>query len=171
MRIHAHIRHIGVVMLAAGVLACNNVTRSASDAPLPSGLMVFPGATNVVRTQDFAGVVRFELDDPYPAQKSIGVLESQLRKDGWTPQADDFMSAGSPPRRLREWLEVDAPGEHVFMWVGQWVDARGNIAHYLMTYRVPFWKNQRKPTGPLRVQGIIYSPSAAHALTNSARVN
>jgi len=63
------IRSYGVVMLAAGVLACNNVTRNAGDAPLPSGLIVLPGATNVVRTPDFSGVVRFQLDEAYPAPK------------------------------------------------------------------------------------------------------
>ena len=65
----SHIRSYGPVMLAAGVLACNNVTRNAGDAPLPSGLIVLPGATNVVTTPDFSGVVRFQLDEAYPAPK------------------------------------------------------------------------------------------------------
>ena len=165
----SHIRSYGPVMLAAGVLACNNVTRNAGAAPLPSGLIVLPGATNVVRTPDFSGVVRFQLDEPYPARKAIDVLESHLRKDGWILRPDDFMSTGSP-RRLREWLEVSAPGERVYMWVGQWVDGSGNIAHYLLTYRVPLWKLQREASGPLRVQGIVYSPSAARALTTQAGI-
>ena len=171
MRIHTRIRELGAVMLASSVLACNDVTRNASDTPLPSGLVLLPGATNVVRMPDYGGVVRFELDEAYPASNAIHRIESQLQKDGWTVRADDVTSAGASPKRLREWLEVDAPGEHDFMWVGQWVDAHGNVAHYLMTYRVPFWKNQSKASGPLRVQGIIYSPSAAQTLTDSARVN
>src|SRR6185436_5883316 len=87
----SHIRSYGPVMLAAGVLACNNVTRNAGDAPLPSGLIVLPGATNVVTTPDFSGVVRFQLDEPYPARKAIDVLESHLRQDGWILRPDDFM--------------------------------------------------------------------------------
>ncbi len=150
-------------LLASLVLMIGCTQPQVSQAPeFAPALIVFPGATNVKRTDENAGVVVYDLNEPYPAPNTIAALRTKLEKEmDWKPLTEDVLNPGLRLSFSRGWSEFASsiPGpEYVYQWFAQWEDASGRVAWYILSYDgTEISKGNFHPEGHLRVRATILS--------------
>lgn len=166
--------------LLASLLACScvsttqsereseSITRPQAKSASASALMVLPEATKVVPSKDYDGTVQYQLEEPYPAKNAIAFIESELKKQQWTPLSADFLNPESHTSHVTGWNGGIIVGtETVYSWMGQWQNHDGDIVLYRLSYRVPV--KALEPAGPLYVQAVFFSSTTAEKLKNQER--
>ncbi len=139
------------------VWGCSFGTGASSEQS--GDLVVLPDATDVRRSAENDGTVRYTVMDRYPATRTIDDLRQRVQARGWRPLRANLLSPEQQNSFDRGWFEYeDATGrdglKYVSEWVGQWEDTSGRVLWYVLRFeRV----RRNEATDRLMVRGTLLS--------------
>ena len=162
-----------VLIVAAVALlpACSQETGTTDGTP--AALVVPPDASGVSRTAGPRGriAVQYELNEPYPANRVITMIEAALPDDNWTPQALQWLNPTLPTGNAKGWqrslAEANGKTSNIDVWAGEWCDSTGNLMTYSLVYESPAESGQParvEPTNSRLKVVALWAPFAEVAL-------
>lgn len=126
-------------------------------------VVILTGASKVQRSREFGGGVRYELQDAFPADAAIAMLDKRLAGVGWKPSDVDIFN----PKRessLREWGVVEVDGKLSFTWIGHWQDQKANALRISLLYPASRANGRIIPGSPGTAEITAFTESMVEAL-------
>jgi hypothetical protein len=136
-----------LVILLMALAACGGDRSQAQrtdSTPERDGLVVVGGGTGVQRVDEYDGVVRYTVREPYPATHTLDAISTVLKNSGWQPVQEDLLNPGVRSSHERGWTDYEQDDRHVFQWLAAWRNNGGDVVQYTLRYRV---KGNTAPTG------------------------
>jgi hypothetical protein len=156
-------RQLTFLLLVTCLVSCRR--------PLPDGLIVLAGS-KTTSSYSVRGMYRveYQIQEKYPAAKSIQEISSQLEKKGWKPLSNYFVYPESQTSHVTGWIYYKdppkAPTWMVYAWSSDWEDSNHNIVSYTFRYSDPIAKYNEsvfvlKPDNKNLIITAIYMPAEA----------
>jgi hypothetical protein len=121
----------------------------ALPAEPPDGLIVVPGALDVVRTSLERGqFLEYYVRETYPATSTLAFLRESLAKAGWRPATGADLAHYESSSLETGWRELPGGGERLQMrvWSARWLDSGDNEVTYTLVYSSPLSELGLQPT-------------------------
>ena len=111
-------------------------------------LIVVPNAQKVrYQKKTQTDQVYYQLQEQYPATKTISYIYSILDKAGWQPLFEDLLNPGFFSSHVRGWSAYldgrKQPEQEVHQWMADWKDKQNNVVRYTFQYTKPAVKHKQ----------------------------
>jgi hypothetical protein len=150
-------------LLVIGGIVADSVRNKCSDE-----LVRVPGSMSVVcGVEGRRQTVTYEVDEPLPATRTLGLIRAEMRKRNWTPLREDFVNPGMRSSHLTGWRSFEEDGNLVRQWLAQWSAPDGRIAWYELLYSSP--RGDSKRPSRLKVNAALIDKHEATAARDEAQ--
>jgi hypothetical protein len=150
-------------LLAIGGIVAGNARHKCSD-----DLVLVPGSLSVVcGVEGRRQTVTYEVEEPWPATRTLGLIRAEMRKRNWAPLREDFVNLGVRSSHLTGWRSFEEDGKLVRQWLAQWSAPDGRVAWYELLYSSPH--GDPKPSSRLKVNGVLFDKVDAAAAREEAQ--
>src|SRR3954470_21373917 len=99
--------------------------------------------------------VTYEVNAQFPATPFVTGLGVRLTGMGWKALDEDIFNPGLSTSQGHDWSNfIDGrtePNRRVYQWLGQWVNSRGDVIVFGLTYRAETAEPESTPDKPLHV--------------------
>jgi hypothetical protein len=129
---------------------------------VPEGLVLLPDAKDIQRADNYDGLLKYRLNEPFPADTAIKTLDKNLAESGWIPVSKDLFNPGGQTS-LRTWSIVESD-KTVHTWTGYWQDKGENLLQINLRYLVRRHEGELLATPPAELQIIAFSQAAVAVL-------
>lgn len=161
------------LLLVPPMLICALVLVGLMDGP-PIGacsddFVLAPDPRAVVCTVE-GGIEKlsYEVDEPWPANRVLNLIQSQMRKRHWAPLQEDFLNPDVRSSHLAGWRSFEEDGHTVHQWLAQWSTSDGRVAWYALLYKCP--KGDQRHSSELKVMAALFDQRHAAAVRESAHL-
>lgn len=151
--------------MCVGISVCSERGRPSKPPTVPDALIVLPGAIDIKYSEEYDGVVRYRLREPFPADSVIAAVNSRLEQRKWLRKNDDLFNPGVQNSHVRGWSNyTDRNDDTVFVWTAEWSSNRGDIIQYGLNYRYRKGETAQNTQPLLEVTGIYMSAITVNQL-------
>lgn len=157
------------VACALGCASQRQPVAGSQPSVLPEdAVILIAGASQVTRSSDYDGGVKYSLDEPYPPTSSTASLEKQLSNAGWRVSEEDLFNPGKTTR-LRAWTMIEESDKTELVWTGYWQNANRDVLMVTLHYPVIREGANLTPVVPLQVEVLAFSKATADGLRRIVR--
>ena len=141
------------------ISACTQSADGERQSPGPAGIFVPERAKDLER-HERRGIreVTYQVPEAYPASQFLCELTDYLDQHTWSAVREDALNPGTPSGVIRGWTDFEdatrKPEMHVHAWASQWLNDRGELLTYGLTYE--YQEGSRPDLSTLRVSAFLW---------------
>lgn len=161
-------RLLFVLGLLVCLLATDGIVAGQSRIKCTDELVLVPDSKSVVCTlEGRRQTMTYDLEEPWPAVRTLGVVRAEMRKRNWTPLREDFVNPGMRSSHLAGWRSLEEDGRTIRQWLAQWSGPDGRVAWYELLYSSA--RGESKLPSLLKVNAALLDREEAAAAREQAQ--